>query len=168
MSSRHNAGSSTSQAPSRTIRGMKPLCVLLLVLTSLSAVAEKPEGVLLKADRDFQKATAEHRLDGWMSYMADNAVLFNINPAVVGKKAIADFYRPSFESPDFQLTWSPSRGEMFPSGDMGYTSGRYEMRLKSPQGSLIVRKGTYLTVWKKQGDGSWKVIADGGAPDPRP
>lgn len=145
---------------------MKSWLTLLLVFTALSAAAQKPDA-LLKADRDFQKATAQHRLDGWMSYMADNAVLFNINPPVAGKKAIADFYRPTFENPDFQLTWSPSRGEIFISGDMGYTSGRYEMRLKSPKGNLIVRKGSYLTVWKKQADGSWKVIADGGEPDPQ-
>jgi ketosteroid isomerase-like protein len=32
----------------------------------------------------------------------------------------------------------------------------------------MVRHGSYLTVWKKQSDGSWKVIADGGAPDKLP
>ena len=146
---------------------MKPLLALIAVFAALSASAQKPEQALMKADRDFQQATAAHRLDGWMSYMADNAVLFNLSPAVSGKAAIADFYRASFANPDFQLTWSPSRAEMFPSGDMGYTSGRYELRVKDAKGNPVMRKGSYVTVWKKQADGNWKVMADGGAPDPR-
>jgi ketosteroid isomerase-like protein len=31
---------------------------------------------------------------------------------------------------------------------------------------MVRQSGTYLTVWRKDKDGSWKVAADGGAPDP--
>ena len=31
----------------------------------------------------------------------------------------------------------------------------------------VERTGRYLTVWKKQKDGSWKVVWDGGAADPK-
>lgn len=144
---------------------MKRLLAFLLAVVSLGAVAaDKPEAALLRADRDFQKATAERRLEGWMDYMADDAVLFTGKP-VVGKAAIREFYQGAFSNPDFALTWEPTRGEMFASDDMGYTSGRYEMHGKNAKGEAVVRKGTYFTVWKKQADGIWKVIADGGAPD---
>jgi ketosteroid isomerase-like protein len=127
--------------------------------------ADKPEDVLLKADRDFNQATAERRLEGWMSYFASSAVLFGVEPPVVGQEAIRKFYEHIFANPDFQLSWEPARGEMFASGDTGYTTGRYEMRAKNAKGEAVVRHGHYLTVWKKQTDGSWKVVADGGAPD---
>jgi ketosteroid isomerase-like protein len=125
---------------------------------------QSPEQLLLKADRDFNQAVAQRRLEGWMEYMADNAVLFSAKP-VVGKAAIRDFETPAFADPEFQLQWQPTHAEMFPSGDMGYTTGRYELHGKTAKGERVVRHGSYLTVWKKQADGSWKVVADGGAPD---
>jgi ketosteroid isomerase-like protein len=123
-----------------------------------------PEQVLLKADRAFCQATAQHRLEGWMQYMADDAVLFSARP-VVGKAAIREFETPAFADPEFQLQWQPAHAEMFPSGDMGYTVGRYELHANNAKGEPVVRRGTYLTVWRKQADGSWKVVADGGSAD---
>lgn len=152
---------------------MKIALVLLLTAVSFAQTAsspkpadapQAPEQVLLKADRDFAQATAQRRLEGWMEYMAEDAVLFSAKP-VVGKSAIRDFQAPAFANPEFQLQWQPTRAEMFPSGDMGYTVGRYELHAKNAKGEPVVRHGSYLTVWKKQADGSWKVVADGGSPD---
>lgn len=120
--------------------------------------------LLLQADRAFARDTAAKRLEGWMEYMAEDAILFSDKP-VVGKDAIRAFYQNAFANPDFVLTWQSTHAEMFPSGDTGYTTGRYELQAKDEKGSKVVRHGSYLTVWKKQADGSWKVIADGGAPD---
>ena len=120
--------------------------------------------LLLKADRDFSRDTVKDRLDGWMAHMAEDAVLFSDKP-VVGADAIRAFYEPAFADPAFALSWQPTRAEMFRSGDTGYTTGRYELHAKDGKGNPVVRHGSYLTVWKKQSDGSWKVIADGGAPD---
>ncbi len=121
--------------------------------------------MLLAADRAFAQDTAKRRLDGWMDHMADSAVLLQPQP-VVGKDAIRAFYLQAFSDPEFSLSWEPTHGEMFPSGDTGYTTGRYELHAKDKQGNRVVRHGSYLTMWRKQPDGSWKVIADGGAPDP--
>ena len=147
---------------------------ILLLLTTFccaqSVPAEKPaavapEQVLLQADRDFAQATAQRRLAGWMEFMAEDAVLFSGKP-VVGKEAIRAFYAPAFANPDFQLRWQPVRAEMFPAGNMGYTSGRYELHSRNSQGKSVLARGSYVTVWRKQPDGKWKVVADGGSPDP--
>ena len=151
---------------------MKHALALLLLLSTLAAAqtAPKPEAnsgePLLAADRAFNDDTAKRRLDGWMDAFSDNAVLFAAKPPIVGKDAIRAFYQPNFTDPDFALSWQPTRAEMFPSGDMGYTTGRYELHAKDAKGNKVVRHGSYLTVWKKQPDGSWKVVADGGAADP--
>lgn len=142
----------------------------LLLLTCVcvgqtaKAPAPKPEQVLVQADRDFQRATASKRLEGWMQYMAPDAVLISGKPAV-GTDAIREVFAPAFAKPDYQLTWEPKHAEMFASGIMGYTSGRYEQHHSGPDGKMVVVHGNYITVWKKQSDGSWKVIADGGTPD---
>ena len=54
---------------------------------------------------------------------------------------------------------------MFKSGDLGYTVGRFESTRKNDKGETIVTRGTYITIWEKQPDGSWKVVGDTGSAD---
>lgn len=135
--------------------------------TNLNAATTGDEQPLMVADRAWNRTTAEKRLEGWMEYMADDIMLFSGKP-VVGKAAVREIFVPAFADATFELKWEPHHAEMFPSGNMGYTSGRYEMHGKDPSGKAVVNHGSYLTVWRKQADGSWKVVADGGAPDRRP
>jgi ketosteroid isomerase-like protein len=45
-------------------------------------------------------------------------------------------------------------------GDIAVESGSYEMTLQPKGGKQFVDKGKYLTVWKRQTDGSWKIVRD--------
>jgi ketosteroid isomerase-like protein len=65
------------------------------------------------------------------------------------------------------LTWKPSEAEVSSSGDLGYTWGRYEYREPGANGKPVVGTGTYVTIWRRQADASWKVALDGGTPDPK-
>ncbi|MGH9524800.1 MAG: YybH family protein, partial [Terriglobales bacterium] len=143
------------------------IAVFLLMACAAFAQSQPSAQPVLDADRAFNQATQQNRLEGWMSYMADNVVLFGQNPPVVGKDAVRKFYEPQFTNPDFTLTWEPKTAEMQPSERVGHTSGRWTMRMKNSKGDPVELHGTYLTVWGKQKDGSWKVIADGGSSDPR-
>jgi ketosteroid isomerase-like protein len=158
---------------------MKHAFALFLLISAIAAAqtAQQPatpakspdkpnEEVLLSADRAFNDDTATRRLEGWMAYMADDAVLFSSKP-MVGKDAIRAYFQTAFADPAYSLSWQPTRGEMFRSGNMGYTTGRFEQRRKDDKGNNVVNHGNYLTVWQKQPDGSWKVKADGGSPDTR-
>ncbi len=42
---------------------------------------------------------------------------------------------------------------------MGYTIGTYELTVEQ-DGASMVTVGKYVTLWKKQADGSWKVVVD--------
>lgn len=54
-----------------------------------------------------------------------------------------------------------------PDGNMGYTIGRYEARQRDTTGALVRSTGTYVTVWRKDARGGWKVALDIGNPDPQ-
>ena len=138
-------------------------CVLFLLVGA--AAAQRAEEALLHADREFAKQTAAHRLDGWMAVFTNKSVLFSENP-VMGADAIRAAYQKLFNDPDFRLDWEPTKAEIFPSGNMGYTVGRYMGVFKNAKGENVRQSGTYLTVWRKEKDGSWKVAADGGEADP--
>ena len=53
---------------------------------------------------------------------------------------------------------SPSTADV--GGDLGYTIGTYHMEFQDPEGDLLAIDGKYMTVWKKQPDGTWKVAVD--------
>jgi ketosteroid isomerase-like protein len=45
-------------------------------------------------------------------------------------------------------------------GDMAYSQGTYTMTVTNPKTKKpMTHKGKYLTVYTKQTDGSWKVVA---------
>ena len=136
------------------------------ILSTLVFAADRDAGVLMQADRDFAKATATKRLDGWMAFMAPNAVLLRAEP-LVGLEQISAGMAKDFNAPDFQLTWEPIKAEFVGNGPVGYTIGRYEAKYKSDDGKLRTSHGNYMTTWQKQHDGSWKVVADIGSPDPQ-
>ncbi len=125
---------------------------------------------LMDADRAFAKATAEKGIDGWMSFMADDAV--RIAPlggkAHVGRDAVRKLDAALFfADPKEKLVWEPTDGGAFDDGKYGYTTGRSRMLAKNDKGEEDVRwSGAYVTWWRKGADGRWKVILDTGAADP--
>ena len=143
----------------------------LLVAMSVSVfllaagLAQAPEEALLQADRDFNKATVEKGLEGWMQFMADDVILLRGKP-VFGKEAVRTTIKTDWDDPGYSLTWEPKRAELFKSGKMGNTSGRWTYKGRNDKGEKLTLHGDYLTVWQKQSDGSWKVIYDAGTPDP--
>lgn len=67
--------------------------------------------------------------------------------------------------PDVKLSWAPMFVDVSADGTLGYDYGRYEMRRKAADGKEIVRGGFFLTIWKRQPDGTWRYVMDNGAPD---
>ena len=62
-----------------------------------------------------------------------------------------------FTVTDFKTT----TGDLIVSGDYAIEQGTYRMSLQpKPRGKAINDTGKYLAVWKRQADGSWKMIRD--------
>ena len=56
---------------------------------------------------------------------------------------------------------------MASSGDLGYTYGNFVFKSKNKDGPTV-HYGKYMSVWRKQKDGSWKVVVDMGNSSPAP
>jgi ketosteroid isomerase-like protein len=98
--------------------------------------ATTPEGEIMKADREFNKATQEKGAEGWLSYFApDDAAV--PDPPTAGRQANTERYQKTFADPEFKLTWDPNKAEVFPSGKVGYTTGKYVARFKEKDGRII-------------------------------
>jgi ketosteroid isomerase-like protein len=59
------------------------------------------------------------------------------------------------------LEWRPLSAQIARSGDVGCTVGEAMI-------SSLHHYSKYLTIWKRQRDGSWKFVADGGNVRPAP
>jgi ketosteroid isomerase-like protein len=132
----------------------------------LATAADNDPKVLLQLDRDFAVAFTAKGIDGWIQFMAPNAVEIDPEPLVGIDQMKAGLGRV-FGAPGFHLTWVPMKAEFVGKGGVGYTVGRYQQTSTGADGKQHVERGSYLTTWQKQKDGSWKVVSDIGSPDPQ-
>lgn len=68
---------------------------------------------------------------------------------------------PGQPDPNVQLTWAPLKVDVSADGTLGYTWGHYRYASKDKDGKVSAQVGIYLTIWKRQPDGSWKYVYDG-------
>lgn len=148
------------------------LLALALTLTlALGAASKSASGAtvedLLAADRAFAAAAATAGLEGWMSYMTDDAARMPIfgMEFVSGDAAIRATDGPLLDSQERLLTWDPENGHLFDEGRHGFTSGTYDIQQRSDGASLA--RGRYLTFWRLI-DGGWKVAFDTGVSEEAP
>ena len=142
--------------------------LLLLAFTTACTQAPPPDThaadvqALKDTDAAWAKVIAAKDFEKFMSYYADDASLLMPNaPTINGKDAIRAFFKPLSDDPNFAMTFQGSRIEVAMSGDLGYTQGAYTMTVTDPKTKKpVTDKGKYLTVYKKQADGSWKAVAD--------
>ena len=126
----------------------------------------KPGKILLfDLEARFAKDVLERGGAGFADWFADDGVALGNGAApLIGKVAIAK--SANWSPQTYQLTWTPTDAMMGPSGDMGYTWGHFEGRSKDANGNPVLTSGRYITMWRKQADGTWKVVLDAGANDP--
>jgi ketosteroid isomerase-like protein len=117
---------------------------------------------LIEADEAFNTMAQQQGVgDAFLAYSAEDPVLIRQGSMpLIGRSAFHDAFA---EGPGPALSWEPLRAEIAGSGDLGYTFGRYILRERG----AIKAHGVYVSIWKKQADGSWKFVLDGGGTTPR-
>lgn len=126
---------------------------------------DDPTQALLEADRLFAEDTAELGVDGWLAWFEANGTMVQGTGEVRGHDAIRALMAPFFADSTAQLVWDPIRAEISEDSDLGYTIGSYRViRAGVAEDEPPLSHGMYLTVWRRQADGAWKVAADIGAP----
>ncbi len=97
-----------------------------------------------------------------LSYYADNAVMISPGePTARGKQAVQAALTQLLSDPAFLLQFHAEEIKVAKSGDLGYTQGTYALTVTDPiSHKPITDKGSYVTTYGKQTDGSWKVLTD--------
>ena len=126
----------------------------------------KPGKMLLyDLEARFAKDVLERGGTAFADWFAEDGVaLGNAAAPLIGKVAIAK--SANWDPKVYQLTWTPTDALMGPSDDMGYTWGHFEGHSKDANGNPVTTTGRYMTIWRKEANGQWKVVLDAGANEP--
>lgn len=126
------------------------------------------EAAMMKADADFNRAVADRDMTRFLSLIAEDATFSGGLPNQLrGKDAVAKAWARFFQKDGPTLTWKPTKAEALVGGEIGYTVGTSERRVRGADGKVAVTRGNYVTVWKKQPDGRWLAVFDTGSEEPR-
>ena len=137
--------------------------IFLSVLTLFTACAVSKHAnpspdVLLKTDIQFSNfSKVQGTKAAFLQYIDDEAVLLKPGQYPIVGAAAKQFYEKQPPDITVHLTWAPQAASMASSGDLGYTYGIWTLSATD-----TTLQGTYVTIWKKQKDGSWKFVLDTG------
>ena len=120
----------------------------------------------VKAIRDLDTAAAQaiaaKDLDKVTAFYADDAsVLWPDAPVANGMAAIKAALKPMLADKNNSLTSVPEKVDVAKSGDLGYSQDAFTITFTDPKTKkVLTMKGKGVLVFKKQADGSWKIVAD--------
>jgi len=100
----------------------------------------------------------------FLHFAAPDVAFLDVDPRKVrGLDAVRERIGP--DQPGVSLTWSAYFTDVSDDGTLAYNYGRYELRSADKDGKETVRGGWFLTIWKRQPDGTWRYVMDNGTPD---
>jgi ketosteroid isomerase-like protein len=104
-------------------------------------------------------------LDALLAHYAPDAVaVFPGAPSVTGD-GLRKVYEDAVKDANFDVSFSSDKIDA--SGDLAYSRGHFTEKYTDPSTKAVAsNSGTYITVYKKQSDGSWKVVEDLTAVEP--
>ena len=116
---------------------------------------------LVAAERAFSRRSVEHGMrDAFLANLAEDGVIFQPLP-INGRRAWQE--RPASPA---TLIWEPGFAEIAAAGDLGYTTGPWELRPPVGAEDRPVLHGHFVSVWQRAPEGGWKVALDLGITHP--
>jgi len=112
---------------------------------------------LIAIDNAFSTLSKKRGMNhAFLAFVAEGGVLLSPNKMpIVGKEKINLLFQNDDSETEF--SWEPLYADVSKSGELGYTYGTYQ--IINAESS---KKGTYVSIWKKDSNGKWKFIFDSG------
>jgi ketosteroid isomerase-like protein len=157
----------------------KLICISLLLGFISPGLAQKPKRKsalrptlpsplqsMVDTELAFAKMSTEQGVrPSFMAFIDEDGILFRPR-AVKGKQWLAENPVPASDKRPL-LSWYPTFADVARAGDLGYTTGPWEYKADIHDAKPVAW-GNFLTVWRRQPDGSWKFAIDLGISNPQP
>jgi ketosteroid isomerase-like protein len=134
---------------------------VVAVCIAVAAAAKDRADEIRAADQDWAHVFAAKDLDASVNACApDGAVMSPNAPIAMGRDEIRKLFQGFFAMPALELTWHPTKVEAAQSGEIGYSTGVYNMKFNDASSKPMTDTGKYVTIWKRGSDGKWLVVRD--------
>ncbi len=108
---------------------------------------------IINADLAFSEMSKQSGMkNAFIDYIDDEGILLRPDHEPV-KGADAIDFLSQVNDTSYTVSWVPEGAQIAKSGDLGFTYGTYTL-----EGKGKTLKGTYVNIWKKQADGTWKFV----------
>ena len=133
---------------------------LILNLSCSETPKKSVTGILLQTDRDFSAMSVkEGMFKAFLFYIAEDGVMLSDSSSPAKGKELLEKRFVGKTDTTFILSWEPLYEKISESGELGYT---YGLHTNTDKTTGEITRGTYVTIWLKQANGSWKFVLDTG------
>ena len=133
--------------------------ILLSLITmgnkSFSASLSEIEKEVADTERAFAKTMADRNLIAFKSFIADDDVFWNEDAALRGKDNIVAIWQNYFDGSNAPFAWKPQTVMVLDSGDLALSTGPV-------WGPDNIIRSYFTSIWRKNEQGSWKIVFDKG------
>lgn len=137
------------------------ILIFFFIGSQLFSQAIKNKMNLVETEYEFAAVALEKGTrDAFLEFIDEEGILFRPHP-VNGK----EFLSNSEKRPGL-LIWYPSFSRISASGELGVNTGPWEFKRNADEEPVAF--GNFVTIWKKQSDGSWKFLIDLGNNNQKP
>lgn len=144
--------------------GITCIGLLCALLTTDGLAQSNARNEVINAEYQFAATASEtNTREAFLSHLAPHGLIVQQGELV---NAI-ETWKSRKPNPSVLLSWYPSFVDVAPSGDLALSTGPWEWK-KSRQDSSASAFGHFVSIWKRQSDGGWKVVIDIGTSHPAP
>lgn len=134
--------------------GMKKLLLVIMAFMIVQSIYSQAGQDVVGAEKAFAQYAITHSTrQAFLQYLDSQGVVFNRGAVRNG----IELWTAAPES-SIKLLWQPAFAATSATGDLGFTTGPYELR--QTMEDTAVGAGHYTTIWVKNKAGEWKFLAD--------
>lgn len=151
------------------------LCAILFLMAACTPPVALPptpmrdaplQDELFAADRLFARAVADSGAAAWNARLAPDVAKPGNGGLILlrGIPTVSAFDKSMFADPSRMLVWEPTDAVAYSDRVTGVTVGQSAW-VRTGARTDTLSRGRYLTLWRKQPDGRWKILLDTGWSD---
>jgi ketosteroid isomerase-like protein len=129
--------------------------VCLLALAASAETHEQLARQVRDAENAFAATMAARDHKAFATFIADDAIFFGGDTPARGKAAVVESWKGLYEKPNAPFSWRSESVEVLDSGKLAHSSGP----VLNAKGERV---GTFNSIWRRESNGSWKVVFDKG------
>jgi pimeloyl-ACP methyl ester carboxylesterase/ketosteroid isomerase-like protein len=133
----------------------------LLTIAATPAPPATPVQQVRDAELAFAKAFADRDKAAFFALVADDATFLSPGGTLAGKQQVIEGWSRFFDMPEPPFSWAPDRVSVSADGNLGLSTG-------PAYTAKGVHYGDFMSTWRRDANGQWKVVFDSGGPGPAP